>query len=81
MTKETIFTKLFQFSIPTFYAWKKQSRPIISLINSYFTKEELEEFLVHGSIARDDKHKKYYLLSIQRAAIKKEILEDQRKDL
>ena len=54
MIHKEVMAKLFDFNATTYYAWKKQSRPIIFLLESYFSKEELEEFLEHGSIARYD---------------------------
>lgn len=32
--------------------WKKENRPIINLLEKYFTKEELEEFLMSGKISK-----------------------------
>lgn len=52
MKKEDIFTKLFQFSIPTFYNWQREKRPIIKLLEKYFTKDDLEEFLQTGKIQK-----------------------------
>lgn len=49
-----IYMELFNISINTYYLWKKQGRPIISLLEKYFTKEDLEEFLVSGKIAKLD---------------------------
>lgn len=34
----------------TIYRWKKEGRPIINLLEKYFTKENLEEFLSTGKI-------------------------------
>lgn len=38
----------------TIYRWKKEGRPIISLLEKYFTKEDLEEFLETGKIQKLD---------------------------
>ena len=35
---------------PTFYNWKSEKRPILYLLNKYFTNAELEEFIKTGSI-------------------------------
>jgi hypothetical protein len=47
-----IYMELFNISINTYYLWKKQGRLIISLLEKYFTKEDLEEFLVSGKVAK-----------------------------
>ena len=49
MKKKEIIEKLFGFTEATYYNWKKENRPIISLIK-YFNDEELEEFLNTGEI-------------------------------
>lgn len=41
--KETMAT-LFSTAEGTYYKWKKEERPIIKLLDKYFSKEELEEF-------------------------------------
>jgi hypothetical protein len=43
---------LFSTAEGTFYKWKREQRPIISLLEKYFTKEELEEFLRTGGIEK-----------------------------
>jgi hypothetical protein len=46
-------TKIFAFgSQNTYYQWKKQDRPIIKLIEKYFSKEDLKEFLETGEISK-----------------------------
>jgi len=39
---------LFSTAEGTYYNWKKQNRPIVSLLEKYFTKEDLEEYLESG---------------------------------
>ena len=36
----------------TYYNWKKEKRPVITLLEKYFTQEELEEFLETGTIEK-----------------------------
>lgn len=48
----TTISLLFQTTRQTVYNWKREQRPIITLITKYFTKGELEEFLNTGHIAR-----------------------------
>ena len=36
----------------SYFNWKKQERPIISLLEKYFTKEDLEEFLNTNEISK-----------------------------
>ncbi len=50
-TKREIFMKLFNFSINTYYKWKREKVQVIKLIEKYFTQEELEEFLETGEIS------------------------------
>lgn len=53
-SERDIYMELFNISINTYYLWKKQGRPIINLLEKYFTKEDLEEFLKSGKIERLD---------------------------
>lgn len=56
MREEDIYSTLFGFgSNTTFYTWKKDPKRIIfSLLEKYFTKEDLEEFLKSGKIEKFD---------------------------
>lgn len=48
-----IITKLLGWkSENTYYDWKKQNRPIINLLEEYFNKEELQEYIDTGRITR-----------------------------
>ncbi len=50
-----VVTKLFNFgSQNTYYQWKKQNRPIMRLIEKYFRKEDLLEFLESEKIRKID---------------------------
>ncbi|MCT7553827.1 hypothetical protein [Aliarcobacter butzleri] len=49
---EKIILNLFQYSRATYYSWKREKRPIILLIEKYFTKEDLEEFLQTNEISK-----------------------------
>lgn len=42
-------------SVSGYYKWKKEKRPIIKLLEKYFNKEELEEFLESGKIEKLEK--------------------------
>lgn len=44
--------KLLDVSDKTFYNWKKEKRPILELLEKYFTKEDLEEFLETEKITK-----------------------------
>jgi len=48
----TVMSKLFDFNSSTYYRWKKEGRPIIALLEKYFTKEDLIEFLETGKILK-----------------------------
>lgn len=52
MTFKQIMAGLFSTAEGTFYKWKNEGRPIISLLEKYYTKEELEEFLETGKIEK-----------------------------
>jgi len=45
MKTEDVFCKLFGFSKNTYYSWKREKKPIIELLNKYFTKDELLEYV------------------------------------
>jgi len=55
MKKDQIYMKLFSFSRPTYYKWKREKIPAIQLIQSYFNDEDLQEFLEKGKIRRFEK--------------------------
>ncbi len=52
MKKDELYSTILGCSVSGFYKWKKQNRLIISLLEKYFTKEDLEEFLERGEINR-----------------------------
>lgn len=52
MKYDEIICKLFGFSVPTYYNWKKDNRPIIKLIDKYFTANELLEFIDKSEISK-----------------------------
>lgn len=52
MIYKEVMAALFDFNATTYYSWKKQERPIIRLIEKYFTKEDLEEFLNSEKISK-----------------------------
>lgn len=47
-----IASQIFSTTLSTYYNWDKEHRPIIALLEKYFTKEELEEFLGTGKIEK-----------------------------
>jgi len=51
MKTEDIFCKLFGFSKNTYYSWKREKKPVIELLNKYFTKEELIEYIENNEIS------------------------------
>ncbi len=54
MRYENIITSLMCFSRNTFFVWKREKRPIISLLEQYFTKEDLQEFIETGKIQKQE---------------------------
>ena len=56
MNFKELMGKVFKFkSLATYYTWKRQQRPIILLLDKYFTKDELEEFLSTTKIEKFEK--------------------------
>lgn len=51
MKKEDIFSEILDCSVSGFYKWKKQNRPIIVLLEKYFSNDDLIEFLATGKIS------------------------------
>jgi hypothetical protein len=43
---------LFQFTRQSWNNWKIEQRPIVSLLEKYFTNEEIEEFLTSQKMAK-----------------------------
>ncbi len=54
MQHKEVMSKLFDYNATTFYSWKKQNRPIISLVEKYFTDDELIEFISSGKVDKYD---------------------------
>ncbi|MDD5406976.1 MAG: hypothetical protein PHE73_08580 [Sulfurovaceae bacterium] len=54
-----IVMEIFKFSRQSWNNWKKENRPIITLIEKYFTNEDLQEFLVTGKISKLDDYIEY----------------------
>lgn len=50
MNFKEIIEKLFGFSAPTWYRWKKEQRLIVDLMDKYFEEKNLEEFINTGKI-------------------------------
>jgi len=48
-------SKILDVTRQSYHRWKKEGRPIIQLLEKYFTKEDLQEFLDSGSITRLEK--------------------------
>lgn len=51
MKKEEIFSEILDCSVSGFYKWKQQNRPIIILLEKYFSNDDLIEFLQTGKIS------------------------------
>jgi len=52
ISKNDIYSKIFGFNPSTYYRWKENRRPIIDLINKYFSVSELNDFLNEKQIQR-----------------------------
>lgn len=49
---KVVASDLLGCTLASYYNWDKQKRPIISLLEKYFTKEDLEELLEYGTIEK-----------------------------
>jgi len=49
-----LMVKLFGFSRQSWNNWKKEERPIVKLLESVFTNEEIDQFLETGEISSLD---------------------------
>jgi hypothetical protein len=47
-----VASKILGCTLASYYNWDKQERPIIKLLEKYFSKQDLEEFLVYGKVRR-----------------------------
>ena len=56
ISKNDIYSKIFGFNPSTYYRWKEDKRPIIDLIDKYFSINELNEFLNKKEISRFELH-------------------------
>lgn len=61
--------KILDISDKTYYNWKNQYRPIISLLEKYFTTKDLEEFIETGKISRIENNKDQELLNNEASKI------------
>lgn len=52
MAYHKVVSELMDFSINSYYIWKKENRPIISLLHQYFTEDDLREFLDKNMISK-----------------------------
>lgn len=75
MSERDIFMQLFNISVNTYYLWKKQERPIVKLLEKYFLKEELSEFIETGKIIKFENLNSYTVSSCISFLIKLEQLD------
>ena len=61
MTFKQTMAKIFDTAEGTYYKWKKENRPIINLLDKYFSVNELNEFLNEKKISRFELHKRQKL--------------------
>ena len=50
---------ILDISKPSYYVWKRQGRPIFNLLEFYFSKDDLQEFLDTGKIAKQELIRNY----------------------
>ncbi len=49
-----IILKILDIADKTYYNWKNEKKPIINLLEKYFTKEDLQEFTETGKIQKQE---------------------------
>ena len=54
MAYHKVVSQLMSFSVNSYYIWKKENRPIISLLHKYLNEDDIKEFLATGSISKFD---------------------------
>jgi len=54
MTFKETMAAIFSTAEGTYYKWKREKRPIINLLEKYFPKEDLEEFINTGKIGKQE---------------------------
>lgn len=54
MKKDELYSTVLGCSVSGFYKWKKSDRLIISLLQEYFSDDDLEEFLADGKIQKQE---------------------------
>lgn len=67
------YSKLLQNTVRTISNWKNENRPIINLLEKYFLKEELEEFINTGKIAKQELIKNYDFKDLEQKLNEKNI--------
>jgi len=55
MSFESQIIKLMKYSRNTYYVWKREKRPIISLLEKYFSENDIKEFLDTGKVSKFEK--------------------------
>lgn len=54
MNNTQLIAKLLSFTESTIFKWKKENRPILNLLQNYFTNEEIKEFLETGKVLKQE---------------------------
>lgn len=62
MRIEQLMSKLFGFSTQTYFNWKKEQRPILTLLAQYIPKNDLEEFLETGKVSKFEMVEEFKML-------------------
>ncbi len=54
-SKKEVIKEILTIADKTFYNYKNENRPIINLLEKYFSKEELQEFIETGKIQKQER--------------------------
>jgi predicted DNA-binding protein YlxM (UPF0122 family) len=65
MKQDEVISTILGCSVSGYYKWKKENRVIILLLEKYFTKEQLEEFLKTGKINKQELIKDFSLEDLE----------------
>lgn len=59
MKQDEIISKILGCSIPSYYNWKRDKRPVISLLETFFTKSDLIEWINYKTVSRYNQFNQY----------------------
>lgn len=80
MTFKETMANLFSASEGAYYKWKRENRPIIQLIDRYFSKDDIQEFLETGKIRKLEVIKGFEINELEKLLFTRDNQEEQLVD-